>query len=324
MLEKQNLSLLFEVKKQQLDVAREIMRLRNPALLESKIVGYMREQGFANREVQAAHQEQLPVLTELFGTPDEGLKTDYVYHGTGLYSYAQEKYQTNPYTAERNQVVPILENILTNGLQPKFDPWVPTGDMRTISLAQNYLYAKWFAAKYMSEAMQLQWQFGDPTDWFFFSMADTMRDELGQVLTGEKTLDRQILREQKNKRQSAMPYKLQSWIGNLRHLEGNTSLKDILTGHSDILNNWGSVLCIPKDQLQRIEMSFGGTHELRTDSAVTPEQIAAIGVPLDHLAQAQKVLQDTGSTAQLFALECADLHLASFDFNQLVQRVFGA
>src|SRR3989339_882864 len=266
---------------------------RTPQLLESQVVTFMREQGFPPAEVADAYEEQQEALEKLFGNSNTGLNHGPLYHGTGLYKHTEEKYRS----AEKTEDVKfdVLNTVLAHGLKPHFDTFFPEGDIESLSLASSYFYAKWYA--------------------------DTMRDTAKRLLTTKDGLRALEIKKLRDRRKKEYGSRLHKWLAGLqKDINPQTSVIDILKAHSDIAENWGAVLCFDKTNIVTIPTSLLSAHEVRTTKIINPQQIKAIGVPLQHMQIARDMLKKNNLSSDLFALECADLHLASFPFKDLVKR----
>ncbi|MFZ2189444.1 MAG: hypothetical protein WA057_02165 [Candidatus Magasanikiibacteriota bacterium] len=308
--------------RQKIDYMKEANKVRNPDLLEGKVVDFMKEQGLPSAEVSDAYVEQKELLTKLFGDADMGLKSDLFFHGTGLLKYEGEKYGKGGEKISHRKVVSVLDNVLQNGLVPHHDLWLPTKDVETVSLAANYFYAKWYADKYMDPENCLEWQLGDPIDWFNFTMADIVKDEISKIALLRKRVDWGSIKEMKKKRKDGSSNLLYDWVSSLNsNLLPRTPVDEILRCHTDIFHNWGAVLCVDAGDIKEIDMPHAESHEVRTDQKVEPFSIRAIGVPLKHVDEAREMVGNSKlKGVEIFALECADLHLAAFPFKELTKR----
>jgi hypothetical protein len=302
---------------------KEMIQTRTPELLDIKIAKFLEIQDFPNAEITNAYEEQKQQLEQLFGSHDSGLKKDMLYHGTGLLKYDGKYNQTN----ETTNITPILENILQEGVKTHIDPWLPEGDTDTISLADTYLYAKWYASKYMTEQTKPQWQLGDPNDFFKFFMADSFRAELSPAKiykTIRGHISNRKKRDEINKERSQQyQNKLQEWTSSSRNdTSTETSVDDLLYGQSNIEGNYGIVICLDKQKVIYKSMPFLTAHEVRATQDATPDTIKAIGVPFAQVEQVTLLLQSKNMPdITVFALECADLHFASFDIKDVVARI---
>ncbi|MBI2436640.1 MAG: hypothetical protein HYV41_02790 [Candidatus Magasanikbacteria bacterium] len=308
---------------QQIQFVLEMAQVGTPELLDEKKVKFLDEQGFPCAEVSEAFKSQKALLEKIFGTPDRGLSQDLLFHGTGLHKYKRDKYADE---VEKTELDTTFENILDEGIKTHRDPWLPHGDTQTVSLANNYLYAKYFAVKHMSKDMEPEWQLGDPSDIFRYIMKDTIQAEMHPKRLVKNAIDHVSNRGERVKiqteRASKYENKLRSWTRSYRNDTSNkTSIKDLLDNNSDIADNFGIVLCIDKTKISYKKLPIGGAHEVRSAETILPENIKAIGAPLKELAKVKQMLMEHGrDEIEVFALECADLHFASFDIKDLVAR----
>jgi len=316
--------LLESEKTQKIQFVSEMSKVRTPELLDKRIIEFLDVQGFPDQEVKEAYKQQKRKLEELFGTPEGGLKKDLLYHGTGLYKYDRKKYEKE----DRNtETTPLFESVLDEGLKIHQDPWMPDGDTESVSLADSYFYAKWFAAKHMTKDTKPEWQLGDPNDFFRFFMADTFRAEMAPKKAIKNITEYVKKRSQrvKLKKERSQKYenKLKDWTKSYRDdTSDSTRIQDLLNGESDIVGNTGIVLCLDKKQIPYQKLPIGGAHEVRTNTSVLPETVKAIGVPLKEIDNIRTLLnKHDRDDIEVFAIECADLYFASFKIQDLVARV---
>jgi len=307
---------------QKIEIGREFLTLRTPKLLDKKVSDYLDKEDFPNVEVSRAYVEQKAGLEALFGEYKGGLKRDLLYHGTGKLKYPGEKYKDK---VDVTKKLPVLETVLRDGLAVHHDQWFPTEDIESISLAVSYLYAKWFADKFQPDTDELQWQFGDPNDFFRFFMADTFLKHAEISNLPETALNyiatRSKIKQTKKERTAQNSNRLFNWISSTRSdVNETTPAKNLLYGKTDITDNWGAVLCLDRNQIETFNLPLGGAHEIRTKHSIPPEAIRAVMVPLRHMDEAKATIEKTGHQMQLFAMECADLYLAGFPIEDLVAR----
>ncbi|MFA5994987.1 MAG: hypothetical protein WCW27_05950 [Patescibacteria group bacterium] len=311
------------IRAEQIETGQEFLALCTPGLLDKRVSAYLEEEDLPNNEVSRAFIEQKAGLEALFGSLKSGLNSDLLYHGTGKLKYSGEKYRTTVDTEKTN---PVLEEVLRAGLVTHHDRWFPTEDIDSISLAVSYMYAKWFASKFQPITDELQWQFGDPNDFFRFFMADTLLNHLAPGNLPETAfnyfINRSKMKKIKRERTATNPNRVFNWISSLRSdISESTSFKNLIDGKTDIPENYGVVLCLDKKQIQTFKLPLGGAHEIRTRQSIPPQAIRAVISPLRHLDETKAMLDKSGHQIQLFAMECADLHLAKFPIKDLVARI---
>ncbi|MFA7244778.1 MAG: hypothetical protein WC070_01190 [Candidatus Magasanikbacteria bacterium] len=299
----------------------EMIRIRTPELLDKKIIEYLDVEGLPSPEVNTAYKEQKKQLEKLFGTPEEGLKKDLLYHGTGFYKYDRDKYSTDQ--QDTPNTVQLFEKILDEGLKIHEDPWMPDGDMESVSLAGSYFYAKWFAAKYMTKDNKPEWQLGDPNDFFRFFMADSVRAEKISKAGLEYIKKHKQRVGIKKERATKYENKLRNWTRSYRNdTTFQTTANNLLNGESDIPNNIGIILCLDKNKIPFQKPPLGSAHEVRTMRSILPEIIKAIGVPLKEINNIRDLLDEHGrDDIEVFAIECADLYFTTFKIQDLVARI---
>lgn len=300
---------------------------RTPELLDRKIADYVREEGAPSERVRTAYRNEKVVMTELFGMPEQP-KRNFFYHGTGALKYAGEKYAAGG--TEREKTVSVLERICADGLRPHFDQWAPTKDASSVSLAESYLYAKWYASKYMSDGNAPEWQLGDPNDFFPFFVYDSFKrdffepkhwPETGAYLAKHGKAMQRMSQERTGAGRNRAD-RFVRWLSSF-HSDMHTfkDFNDQLDAHSDIPNNFGVILCIDKAQVDAENNHLIlGVHEQRAVQHITPSMIRAVGVPLRHVEEVT-VMVPPGQT--VFALESADLHFAAFNIHDLMERTEG-
>jgi hypothetical protein len=276
-----------------LNIVKEMWDVVTPRLLLKRIKKYIENQEIS-LEVSRCWEQQLNLLKKLFGDNDFGLRDNLLFHGTGVKKYEGEKYDDQK-SGENDRTIRVLEEILKNGLVPHHDPWMPTGDMHSISLTNNYFYADYYADKYNEAENEVEWRYGDPNDWVIFFCADTARHEakksVVKKIKGERVFDERmeaIRRERWQKNQN----RLYNWISSLKHnATPQTPPKELMFSRTDINDNWGVILCFDKTDVQTLEIPFFESHEVRTDQHISSLNIKAIGVPMKRIVEIRKMLE---------------------------------
>ena len=341
---------------------REFMRrmweTRTPEALDQKVIEFLDVQGMPSAEMRELYEDQKPDLEELFGTPDTGFKRDMFFHGTGKEKYAREKYagesldpeaQADAGEAgveekgtpdghndadEQAKTLPILERVLQDGLTPHLDIWHPTKDAESVSLTESYFYSKWYAAKYMSEGNEPEWQLGNPNDYFPFFIYDSFKREFGEPKNWPETLKRifesgaemEKVRKQREASGQARPDRFGNWLTSFAKSGGELKgFNQQLDMKSDIPDNWGAVICIEKKGVNSdSDMLVLGVHESRAYEVIDPSQFKAIAVPAVHMDEVRVMLEERGlSAVKVIAMEAAELHMAQFEMKDLVGRSEG-
>ncbi len=268
-------------------------------------------------------------LKDIFGK--ETLNTQWLYHGTGKYSYTSE----NKYYGEFSGVQNKLDNILKYGINPHPDNWLPNKDhVETTSLAPAFMYAKWYASTHNSTETTLSYEFGKPFNWFMHYIYDT-------VSSGPR-----YMKERRNSKSPFFDYAKES-IGLLKRLKGTrtkredemhnlqrwhrsinstgnseTELMDILTGHSDIPNNYGAILGIDKQKVKPVEdISYFGLHEIRTDQSIKPDNICFIITPYKFCEDAKNIAKSNNIDTLILPQECVEYHLTKFPLAELTDNL---
>ncbi|MCB9798196.1 hypothetical protein H6758_00540 [Candidatus Nomurabacteria bacterium] len=318
---------------------RRMWEVRTPGRLEQKVARFLSEQGYPSAGVQKMLELQRDKLVDFFGTPEEGLKHDYYFHGTGRLKYSGEKYEKKddteiPDENKQDEPVEILESVLHDGLQPHKDIWHPTRDDDFVSLTESYFYSKWYASKYMTESDQPQWQLGDPNNYFPFFVYDSIKREFGEagnLLDTARRVkkEKKQMMEMKRKRDAEgfdRSERFQKWLTSFTaqgsEQKGFNAQLDM---KSEIEGNWGAVLCINKtDVTADSDMLVLGVHEARGEDVVKPEDIKAIIVPIKHMQDVQAMLEKNGlGDVQVLAMEAVEVYLGQFRMEDLVRRSEG-
>lgn len=310
------------------EVLRQIWWRRNEELLLGNVNDYMEMEGLPPHEVQVEYEKEKDFLESIFGEhSSDTIKRDLYFHGTGLYKYAGNKYEKSDV---QSNLEPVLEKVLSGGLETHEDVWLPDQDTNSISLAESYMYAKCYANKYMSNPKELLWQFGDPNDWLYYFLADTGRSVLEiknlSKLAVEHIKTRKERKELKMKRFEKLPegdHFLLAWCRSFRNdIDNKTPSIDLMEGHSNIPNNYGIVFCLDKNKVSNVvKPSLLKSHEVRATEGVTSDSIRAIGVPLVHMDKVKKIIDGSGLNIKIFSLECADKHVAGFPTKEIVKRI---
>jgi len=296
----------------------EMLEMRTPELLDKKVVEYIGEHDLPSSEVNEGFERQKEVLGKLFGSPDTGLKKDLIYHGTGFFKYGNEKYNED----DDKDIVPLFVPLIGEGIKMHDDPFMPDSDDHSVSLADSYMYAKWFASKHMTEETKPQWQLGDPNDYFRYYMADTFRAEFSPKNRLDHLKKSSTRKSIKKDRLTKYGNKLKKWTSSYRNdTDENTSLNDLLNGQSNIEGNFGLVLCLDKKAIPYEKLPYGGAHEVRARQNISTSSIKAIGVPLLQVEIISEILKEKGLNVEVFAMECAEMHFGSFEMKDLVARV---
>lgn len=300
---------------------KEIKRVLSHGSLEHKVNSFLDKQGPPSPEVAQAYFEQKRLLTELFGDIDGKHESNFFFHGTGKYKYPGRKYLEAP---KYDEPVEVLSPIFSDGIKKQYDSWLVEKEAETVSLAQSYLYAKCYADRHMSDENELKWQLGDPNDWWFHFLGDTILKEFSPKNAVNLFRDREAIQETRQKRGNKFYEGQKLWIWYASFIKdvgkyGDSS--ELLKQRSDIPDDWGVVLCIEKDVSAK-PIKYGGAHELRTEESIPASKIKAVGAPLARMEEMRQILEKTGRTdIKIFALECADIHLANFDTKDLAKRV---
>jgi hypothetical protein len=299
---------------------KETLPVRNLELLSKRITEFQQSNGKKiTLEMRDRYKLEKAQLVALFGDPaNKKLNRNLLFHGTGILKYPGKHDEDNPVDFSRTE--PVLEQILMEGLVPQVDDFMPEGDEAATSLVESYFYAKSWSDNNMADPEELQFQFGKPTDWITYFLADTFKCEMENLDVYLKRLytnRKKILETMKDRKTKISP--VVRWASGTRNnVSPKASMIEILHGRTTIPNNWGAVLCIDK---RKVKTKRTAAHETRTGEIVSPEAIVAIGVPLHRLAEAKELIERANSQAVLFSLEGADIHLSLFPMKELAKRI---
>lgn len=256
----------------------------------------------------------------------EKLNNDWLFHGTGKYSYSTE----NKYYGNFTQVQSKLENIFYQGINPHPDNWLPNiAEVQTTSLTPAYMYSKWYAARHNTDVQALKYEFGNSFNWFMYYIYDTvksgprwMAQEKGSkspfidyAKESLKLLKR--LKGTQTKRTDGM-HNLQRWYRSLNAAgTDETELMEILTGNSDIQSNYGIVLGIHKSRVKPLDdISYFGLHEIRTEHAIKPQDISFAIAPFKYCEDVSEIAYQNGLEGLVvIPQECVEYHLTRFSIS---------
>lgn len=286
------------------ELVKEILISGSARWLQKKVNLYLDEQGRElPPEISAEYEEQSQVLQQVIGN---NAANNFVFHGTGLYKYGGSKYGGVDATT-----VNVLSKILSEGLVPQPDPWIPGQEMKSSSFATRYMYAKTYAMRFNSQDAQTRWNYGDYRDWFMFYLSNMMRGLAGQAL---KKRINNLIHPQANQiamqrgfgqstdlmRQWTAGYLSETSAQGMSHLE---ILKSSVT---DIPNNYGIVLAAKREDIGEIDTRYHLGHEVRGGIAVPFEKIACLMVPSSKRVETEALVESSGLNVPVISMEAAD------------------
>ncbi len=261
-------------------------------------------------EVRSAYEQYRQEIAEIFGenTPN----ADYIYHGTGLYNYLSQ--EDHKYEAGGTRIVSnLLEKILTNGLEPQTDVWIPTpARSPTVSLTPQRFYARWYSDRHNFE--DPLWSYGDPTDWAFSFAVKSVR----RFLDIPYTLS--IIRSCRKTKPGGLGL-MQRWVSDVRDdTDPKTSYLNVCRSKSTIPGNHGVIIVIKRDGTQLYDSPLIKSTEKRSLRAIAADNFVALEVPLRQVDQTKTLLEEMGrSDIRVLPMECVDLHLSQFPLRELMR-----
>lgn len=259
-------------------------------------------------EVLGAYDEYGEDIARIYGT--DHLKDDYLFHGTGHYHYkpkGNHKYDNFTNT----ETVDLLETILTTGLQPQTDIWMPTpGNNPTVSLTRQRFYSKWYADRHNHNP--LDWSFGNSFDWAFNSVVRTIDDVMSVPYTF------MLLRSMSEKHLGLLG-SAQKWVSDVRNdLHPRSDYTVVWKSKSTIEDNFGVIVGINREHVKSYDLHLLKRSESRTLSPIQPDQFSFIEVPLAYVATAKTKATELGlPDLTVLPTECVDYHLSKMTLSEL-------
>lgn len=262
--------------------------------------------------VLEAYMEYRPLIESVYGM--DGIRTDLLYHGTGLLRYGGN----GQITADRPGTEPVLERILAAGLFPSADSWIPTpGSMPTVSLTKSRFYAKWYADICMGRNNRPVWSFGDSADWVLWHLFDSWRTEPAVLKAVEVVFF--------GRRDSVLVDDLElfrRWILDVRNdVTHGTKYMNIFRGLSTIPVNFGILFAIRPESIRRLDMPLLSAYETRTPFLIPPSEFAAMEVPMGNIRQTRDIADASGyRDLPVLPMEAVDYHFSRFGFSEQTVR----
>lgn len=258
--------------------------------------------------VLTAYRNYAPEIADVYG--EHHLKNEYLFHGTGRYHY--DTNGRNKYDMQANgHTLDILQTILTSGLQPQQDIWMPTPmSAPTVSLARQRFYARWYADRHNVEP--LQWSYGNSADWAFMYVIKTIGSAVALPYIA-------LLLRTQSKRKSGLLGSAHQWVSDVRNdVVPRTDYSVVWKGKSTIPHNFGAVISMKDDDVWSYDLHLLHRSEKRTMQAITPDTFQTIEVPLTYVPEVKTVVQNVGySHVHVLPTECVDLHMQTFPLEEL-------
>ncbi len=259
-------------------------------------------------EVLSAYEEYGDEIARVYGT--DHLKDDYLFHGTGRYHYkpnGNHKYDNFTNTEK----IDILKTVLTDGLQPQTDIWIPTpGNNPTVSLTRQRFYSRWYADRHNHKP--LEWSFGNSFDWAFNSVVRTIGDAMSVPYIF-------MLLRSMSKKHLGLLGSAQKWVSDVRNdLHSRSDYTVVWKSKSTIEDNFGVVVGIDRKKVASYDLHLLKRSESRTLNPVSPDSFSFIEVPLAYVATAKSVAAEYGQPdLVILPTECVDFHLSKMPLGEL-------
>ena len=272
---------------------------------EKKLRPYREQAELVKQEKAAEYQEYLPEITRLYSQTTH-------WHGTGRFRYERMKDLDG---ARGSAVFDVLAGIInSNGLQPYRDPWIDSGGS-TVSLATIRMHSRTFARVHACEKSIFLYELGSIKFWLrlyfvlLFVWLCTDRQAQSTVVRG--LLRHSFFRD------------LRIWESAIRRPDTkkkvsilNVFQREILL--TDIEGNYPVLIGVVAGAKDLIETtSIAHKVERRSLKPITLQQFTHIEVPLQNIAETEKVLKDQGVSIPVLPLEFGDIYLADQPLDKL-------
>lgn len=264
------------------------------------------------QDVLTVYENYRPIIAEIYGKSHYNDK--YLYHGTGRYHYqpsGDDKYRSET----DGKVIDVLATILSSGLQPHRDVWVPTpASEPTVSLTRQRFYARWYADKYNKQG--LLWSYGNTKDWASMFVVKNISNLL------EIPYIALLLRSQVKKGSTGgLLGSVHNWVSDARNdITSRTNYVDALLAKSTIPGNFGTIFVLKETDVPTYDFPLLRKTEQRSLDPVLPKSIVAIEVPLRYSSVVNALLAKAGqSHIRVLPTECVDYHMSKFPLDELTR-----
>lgn len=254
----------------------------------------------------AQYQKYLPEIEALYRQATH-------WHGTGRYRYERMKGSRDE--AGGNVVFDVLVGIIeSRGLQPYRDPWIDSGG-ETVSLATVRMLARGFARVHAYEHSTLLYELGSLKFWhrlYFFLLAVWVcSDRQSQSMIMQRLFRGSFFRD------------LQIWESAIRKpdMKKRVSILNVFQKRaavSDIKKNYPILIGVVAESKDLIETTrIARKFEQRSLKPISLKQFTHIEVPLQNVAETEKVLNEQGVLIPVIPLEFGDIYLANQPLDRL-------
>ena len=265
---------------------------------EQKLTPYRAQAEVVKQARALEYQKYLPKISDLYRQTTH-------WHGTGRFRYERNK------DSRYDVLIGIIDS---NGLQPYRDPWIDSGG-NTVSLATVRMHSRLFARIHACENTALVYELGSIKFWLrlytflLFVWICTDRHAQKTVIGG--LLRRSFFRD------------IRMWESAIRKPD-NKKIVSILNGFrrqilvSDIEGNYPILIGIVAETKDLIETTpIARRVERRSLKLITLTQCTHIEVPLQNVAETEKILKEKGVSLPVIPLEFGDLYLADQSLDKL-------
>lgn len=261
-------------------------------------------------EVKVAYEKYKPLISGVYG--NDHLNDIYLYHGTGRYHYqANGEHKYDNFTNDR--AIDILQAILTSGLQPQTDIWLPTPARNaTVSLTRQRFYARWYADRHNFNS--LDWSYGNSFDWAFMYVVKTIGDPMAVPYII-------LLLREKSKRNLGLLGSAQKWVSDVRNdIQPRTDYSIVWKSKSTIPDNFGIVVGIKASDVNNYDLHLLQRSERRTLQPIPAKNFAFLEAPLRYVDFVKGMATELGRPELIvLPMECVDLHMSKFPLKELTQ-----
>ena len=265
---------------------------------EKRLQPYREQAELVKKEVEVQYQKYLPEIVNLYGQATH-------WHGTGRFRY--ERMKDSQYD--------VLARILdSGGLQPYRDPWIDSGG-ETVSLATVRMLARGFARVHAYEHSIPLYELGSLKFWhrlyFFLLTVWLCSDRQSQSMIIQRLFRGSFFRD------------LQIWESAIRKpdTKKRVSILNVFqrcAAVSDIKENYPILIGVVAEAKDLIETTpIAHKFEQRSLQPITLQQFTHVEVPLQRIAETEKVLNDHGVSIPVIPLEFGDMYLADRSLDEL-------
>jgi len=284
-------------------VLRDLIIRRNKKLFQEYCAAALAQK---NIEIEKSYAEHQVLVGQL-------LKKTKYWHGTGRYRYeyiGDSKYNG----VHHSTVVDGLNKIFKQrGLLPNYDPWMQKsiGVSHTLSLANQWFYAKLYANNYQSEQQSLQFEIAPAEFWYRIVMwLHTTEHYCVSVI---KFMREFVL-------SAGLRHQALVWLSSFRAdaFSRKWPILKLLTARSDIKNNYGIIFGISKNIQTMDLMKEAKFLEARTQEEVSFESSTFMAVPYINVNETKELAKQCSIDVPIIALEWIERHMSQRSFREII------